>query len=483
MSGDRIMRDDRGDEWAALFRPRDGTISCPPPELVQAAGADALPADLQQAISTHVAGCRVCAVLAESLALLPAATPAPDELRRIRRRIQGRADAARPAWRARWLAAAAAVVMVTSLGAWVFFRGRGPHPGEPAARSGSRDPSSVFALERAPLLPPTAGGTDDAISPAERGDLAAALLPYRAGDFREASRRLGAFVAKYPHRAEGHFYLGVSQLVLESNVEAVAALQTAERLAMGRAGLAREVRWYLALAYRRAGRNDEAWEQLARLCRDPWGGSRRACDGLAELARPVRLSGVVTDVEGRPIAGAVVSEHSAHPQGEMVFTAPTQFTATTDAAGSYEASDVPWSPSGRLLVRATAPGYFSSTAMAVGTPQTRLDFTLYPLRYIREDDVVSGTTTDHPMCELSTEPCQRYALIATRSGTLEISVAVSARTGIDLYVETPDGNVYGPQLAAPLRLQFRAAAGDTFQIRVLSFNGPREFELTTRMRP
>jgi hypothetical protein len=480
MTGHRRVRDDRdSDDWAALFRPRGGSIGCPPPELVQGARVGALPPDLQEVISTHTAACVVCTTLGESLESFPAASPTPEELRRIEGRIRGSLTAAprRPVRRRLWRAAAA--IVLTASGSWLAYRWSMSGAGESPAPSPAGHPPSVFALDRAPLLPPT---PTDSISSAERVDLSAALEPYREGEFREAKRRLTAYVAKYPDRPEGHFYLGVSELVLFSNASAVAALETAEQLAAGRADLAREVAWYLALAYRRTGEKDGAWDRLARLCRDPRGGSLRACDGLAELAQSVHLHGLITDIDGRPIPAATVREHSTHGTSELGFSAPTHFGATTDASGAYGVDGIPWSASARLIVRATAFGYFTATASVPSTPDAQVDFTLYPWRHIRAGEVVRGITRDHPMCELSTEPCQRYALTVPQSGTLDISVSTRDRADTDLYVETPDGKVYGPGPSAPLQLSFPTAGGGTFQIRVLSFDQPREFELTTRIR-
>jgi hypothetical protein len=69
-----------------------------------------------------------------------------------------------------------------------------------------------------------------------------------------------------------------------------------------------------------------------------------------------------------------------------------------------------------------------------------------------------------------------------RSGTLDVSVVTPNRANVDVYVETPDGRVYGPRPRAPLQLELPAAAGSTFQIRVLSSGVTAEFELRTQLR-
>jgi tetratricopeptide (TPR) repeat protein len=109
-----------------------------------------------------------------------------------------------------------------------------------------------------------------------------ALAPYRADDYAGAEKRLENVASRYPGLAEARFYLGVCQLFLNRNQEAVESLKTAGTLAkkpfQGDAG------WYLAIAYHRSGRDSEARQLLEKLCRAGGTNAARACAALAELA-------------------------------------------------------------------------------------------------------------------------------------------------------------------------------------------------------
>ena len=478
----RLPRDADNDDWASLFRPGDGGAACPPPELVQAARESVLPPGLQKAITEHVRQCAVCRALGDSLDAFPGTDLTIEESKRIRQRIPPSPVFA-PQSPGHWLwsgIAAAAIVIV--FGSWMLFW-RGAGPGAALVPLAAAEQLSVFELGPPPFLPAPTAAVDppESASSVEAAELTSALAPYHSGNFRETKRLMTAFVGRHPESVEAHFYLGVSELFLSSNADAVSALETARRLAGGRADVVRETMWYLALANRRLGRSDRAWELLASLCRGPHGGSMRACTGLGELAPPIRLSGSVTDVDGRPIADARIVEHSLVFTPERVDSFPTHFSGTTDAAGRYTFSGVPWSASGRLLMRASKPGFFTAAFWFPHAPDMAADFRLYPLQYIALGEAVRGTTRADPVCERPTEPCQRFAVVVQQNGTLEVSVTASPRKGMDVWIEAPDGVIYGPWVTAPLRLAVPVAAGLTYQLRVLSMNEPREFALTTRL--
>ena len=120
--------------------------------------------------------------------------------------------------------------------------------------------------------------------PEEAGDVARALEPFDASDFVEAERRLKEVVSRYPQSAAGHFYLGVSELFLDRDTDGAIALENAERLAKDNAELAREAKWYVALAYRRMGQTASAASQLDALCRATSSRAAQACAGLRELS-------------------------------------------------------------------------------------------------------------------------------------------------------------------------------------------------------
>ena len=111
----------------------------------------------------------------------------------------------------------------------------------------------------------------------------------------------------------------------------------------------------------------------------------------------------------------------------------------------------------------------------------QLDFRLYAWRPLNLGQVVHGTTANDPICDVGAEPCQRFALTLTASGTLEASVSTTDPRRMDLWIEAPNGDIYSPRVGV-LQVAMPAVAGFTYQIRVLSLDKPRDFELTTRLR-
>jgi len=112
-------------------------------------------------------------------------------------------------------------------------------------------------------------------------DLNQALIPYEAGNYTEAARRLDLVRKRYPRLAEAPFYLGVSQLFLKQNDDAAKSLKDAVNLADQ--PLADEATWYLALALYRTGRTHPASSLLEPLCRAGGKNSGSACAGIKEL--------------------------------------------------------------------------------------------------------------------------------------------------------------------------------------------------------
>jgi predicted Zn-dependent protease len=156
-------------------------------------------------------------------------------------------------------------------------------------RSGSSNASHVILpLEKAAIKLPAASvllyRSDAASSQAFLKDLAAALKPYRADDYSEASRRLGNLSRKYPNSPEVPFYLGVSQLFLNDNTHAVDSLQAAGRLA-GET-LRDSISWYLIVALNREGRDQQALVAASTLCAQAGEYKQKACAAADEMKHP-----------------------------------------------------------------------------------------------------------------------------------------------------------------------------------------------------
>jgi hypothetical protein len=288
------------------------------------------------------------------------------------------------------------------------------------------------------------------------------------------------FVRRHPQNAAGHFYLGISNLFLYRDADAVTALEAAERLAKNDTYLLHETAWYLALAYRRTGQVEQARARLDALCRSGSTRTARACAGIPEVAIRHRLSGGVTARDGTPLSGAHVGEYV----GRMGVGVTTSFSATTDVGGRYSVSGPPDRAASNMTVRASRAGYFSAFKQIPVSEDMLADFVLDPWVQISVGEVVRATVkADEPACYYPGEPCRRFALTVPASGTLEVSVTSANRPDFDLHVETPTGEVFGALRQAPLHLALPAAAGSTFEIRVLRYGGgSAEFELTTRVR-
>jgi hypothetical protein len=224
---------------------------------------------------------------------------------------------------------------------------------------------------------------------------------------------------------------------------------------------------------------------LKALCRESTGTRwQRACAGVRELGVRHRLFGVVTTGDGRPLAGAAAGEYVVRFRPEVIVGSPTTFATTTAADGSYSVSGLLYSPAMQVLVRAAMPGYFTAVKVVSVASEMRVDLTLDPLVYIPLGATVKGTLeAGDATCGDPMERCERFALTVPRDGTLEVTVETTRREEIDLHLETPNGDVFGPHMRDPLRLAIPASGEATYQIRIVRYAaGPHDFALTTRLR-
>jgi hypothetical protein len=222
---------------------------------------------------------------------------------------------------------------------------------------------------------------------------------------------------------------------------------------------------------------------LIALCRGRGDRPAAACAALAALPIPRTLRVTVADPAGAPVAGVLVGEHANTQWRPFVVYSFTAFSGRTDASGRLDLSESTGGASERLLVRAVKPGYF--TAAAAFTPGRDVEhhFTLRRWVLTAVDQTIRGTTRVDALCEPDPYPCQRYVVVAPRTGRLEVSVAAANRQDMDLWIGVPDGDIYAPQTDMPLQLEIDAVAGAPYEIWVISYRcGPREFELSIRTR-
>ncbi len=266
--------------------------ACPSFRHLRAARAESLPADLQAAVTSHVAACKACASIQSDLAALP--TPADITqaesrrvLSRVRRDSQSR-DKDRSAlhWIFSWRAAfvTAALALCTTL--VVQQMRKTPRPAS-LPETVSRQQPALQLPEALKLDKPDVKLSLAVLTwRAEKNtgqqllaDLTPALDLYQADRFADAARQFDALSAKYPGSVEVFFYLGVSRLFLGDYTAAIEALEKADGLAPD--SFAAEVSWYLALAYHRSGRIAYARARLASLST---GGSPYAARARAAVA-------------------------------------------------------------------------------------------------------------------------------------------------------------------------------------------------------
>lgn len=274
---------------------------CPSLESILAAQSAALPEDAAVRLAEHIASCDWCRALGNDVREFEFPGATPETERRIRARVfAGVKPVAPQPWRLPWrwlvpLGAAASLVLTVLL---VRDASRLSPPPEattatrpesgagPVGQTGALRPTTVFRLEKPPVRLPLAAamvwrGEGDSDRARFAGEFKAAMTPYRADEYAPAAARLARLSREFPSSPEVLFYLGVCQLFLEREQEAIASLERAHRRTTG--DQLREVAWYLALAHQRAGQMDRAEALLSGLCQGANPYSAQACAGIQEL--------------------------------------------------------------------------------------------------------------------------------------------------------------------------------------------------------
>jgi hypothetical protein len=196
------------------------------------------------------------------------------------------------------------------------------------------------------------------------------------------------------------------------------------------------------------------------------------------------VSGVVRTRAGIPVAGARV----------VVLGQAGSISTTTDGSGNYsiagvEASFDRMSP----LLSASSAGYFTDVEFADSAylpivKDTKVDFRLAPVAPISLGEVIQGRSpVGDRVCShwgYGASACQRFALAAPASGTLEVTIS-APQFEFDFDIVAPDGTfaLYDGSWRGPLSVSIPVVAGATYEIRVIGgWNPPRAFELTTALR-
>lgn len=262
-------------------------------ELLRAASAGVLPADLQASTVAHLAESRWSRVLVEGANAAGGGLDQDDEARLLARvhRVAPSRTASRLGRPRVWssLVAVAAVLVV----AVVIVQRSRETPIAPTAGVGTDRPGTA-PLPTAPRFQLSLDKPDVKISPRAltyRGDVTAdaflsqlkpALDAYRRSDYRRADREFTALAAQYPQSVEVLFYQGVARLFLSDFAGADASLSAADRL--NDVSFAVDVAWYRAIADERLGRMADARARLTTLCsQDNQPRQRAACEAAEKL--------------------------------------------------------------------------------------------------------------------------------------------------------------------------------------------------------
>ena len=280
-------------QWGSqIMAHRARSAACPSLAQVRAAAAGVLPDKMQAEVSTHVAGCRTCAVLAAED--MEEARPTPEQeaaiLARVLRNKPGRAPSILGRRMLVPVALAAGVLVLVSI--WTSLRQPREMPPSAGTVAAARKPeavtarASVFVLEKlaapAPALPVLVWrGEPERDDDRAAADLSAALEPYRSNDYATAVQRLTDLAVKYPRSADAHLYAGISRLLLGDAPASIAPLKEAARQADR--SRRQDAAWYLALAYHQMGEKDLAAASLRPLCEGTGSYASKACAGLREL--------------------------------------------------------------------------------------------------------------------------------------------------------------------------------------------------------
>jgi len=253
---------------------------CPPPEHLMALAGDVVPDDLRHEVSVHLARCAACQVFAADLAGLD--EPAPPAS--LEARVIGASDV-----RGRWAVLVAAMVLAAiGLSAW--WRVHAPQVAV-AYRVGTSAAAPVAPIAPVPaprwavappaLVLPAATVLVMRGSDPKSAALTTALEPYRKSDYMAAATSLAAFTAAHPDSADGWFYLGASQLMIDADADARTAIEKAASL--GAHASHPELEWLRATAEARTGATDSAKRRLSALCEANGPLKGRACEALRSL--------------------------------------------------------------------------------------------------------------------------------------------------------------------------------------------------------
>jgi TolA-binding protein len=296
---ERKLLEEFGTSFEAL---RAKHADCPKPELLLASQAGVLEGKAAKDVVAHLEKCGFCWILLRDLTDAELTAARPEEERRVRERVlkatrgsakAETADRLLAAWFSKGLPVAALAVVALAVVVWVrLHRPAAPvsTPATVAVQSAQPAAPSVFQWEKLPIKLQASSilvwrGKPRTAQEEYATELTAALAYYRDDNYAEAAQQLAKVVQAFPDGVEAQLYLGISQLSLQRNEQAIPSLAKARQL--GPEAFREDAAWYLALAYKRTGDPLHAAAELQKLCSRKGVYQQRACAGIEELpARP-----------------------------------------------------------------------------------------------------------------------------------------------------------------------------------------------------
>jgi hypothetical protein len=275
-------------------------VDCPKAELLLASQIGVLDKDAANNIAAHLGKCNFCRILLRDLMDAELDSARPEEGQRVRERVLSATT--RPAkveraggglfsvWFRRAVPVAALVGIVLAAVVWVRFHqpvAPASIPTPVAVQPAKPAVPSVLQWEKLPIKLQASSilvlrGEPRTAQEKYAAELTTALSFYRDDRFAEAAEKLAKVAQAFPGGVEAQLYLGISQLSLQQNAQAIPPLARAQQL--GPETYRQDATWYLAVAHQRVGDTQASLTELRKLCGGKSNYAGRACDGMKQLS-------------------------------------------------------------------------------------------------------------------------------------------------------------------------------------------------------